>query len=224
MSLNIHNIKLGINRIYIIRDQGTIMVDAGQPGVVGRFIKKLNKHGIDPGDIRLMVLTHGDFDHMGSTREIKEVTGAKVAIHDADRLNLEQSLFNWPPGTNRWGKASRAAFMPLMKKMKIPAVKADITLGSGDFSLKDYGIKGNIVHTPGHTNGSVSVLLDTGEAFVGCLAHNMIPFRARPNLPIYGVDIDLIRESWRQIIDRGARMIYPGHGQPFPVEKILKYI
>ena len=89
-----------------------------------------------------------------------------------------------------------------------------------DYSLQEFGIDGKIVYTPGHTKGSVSVLLETGEAFVGCLAHNNLPFRFKPGLPIYGEDIRKVKDSWRLLIKQGAKMIYPAHGNPFPVDVI----
>lgn len=78
--------------------------------------------------------------------------------------------------------------------------------------------------TPRAIPGSVSVLLDSGDAFVGCLAHNGLPFTTHPVLPIFAEDISEIKESWNVLIKKGVRMIYPGHGNPFPVEKIRKHL
>ena len=162
---------------------------------------------------------------MGSAKEIREITGAKIAIHENDRINLEQGIFNWPNGVNAWGKISHGLFSPLLKnRMTFPGVKADIILDEKGLSLKDYGLSGRILHTPGHTMGSVSVLLDSGEAFVGCMAHNNLPFRFCPGLPIYADNIELIKQSWKRIIEEGATMIFPGHGKPFPIENIKKYL
>jgi glyoxylase-like metal-dependent hydrolase (beta-lactamase superfamily II) len=86
------------------------------------------------------------------------------------------------------------------------------------------GADGHIIYTPGHTDGSVSVLLDSGEAFVGCLIHNRAPFVFKPGLPIYAKDILQLKLSLKMVIDRGAKILYPGHGNPVPVQKILKYI
>jgi hydroxyacylglutathione hydrolase len=61
---------------------------------------------------------------------------------------------------------------------------------------------------------------------VGCLAHNNLPFRLKPGLPIFADDIEEVRKNWKKVIERGAKTIYPAHGEPFPVEvikKILKY-
>lgn len=225
MSAKIFNIKFGINTCYVIKEKGTIMIDGGPPKMRGIFLKKMTDYSVDPEEIQLIVLTHGDFDHVGSAKEIKEITGAKIAIHEKDRMNLEQGLFNWPKGVTNWGKISRSMFMPLIKnKMTFPGAKADIILDDSDVLLNKYGIAGRIIYTPGHTLGSISVLLDSGEVFAGCLAHNRLPFTLHPALPIYAENLNLIKESWRKLIDEGAQMVFPGHGKPFSVEIIKKYL
>ena len=97
-------------------------------------------------------------------------------------------------------------------------------LGDKGLSLKDYGIQGQVVFTPGHTFGSISVVLESGEAFVGCMAQNRPPFVFRPKLPIYAKDLELLKESWVKLINMGVTTIYPGHGKPFPVDKIIPYL
>lgn len=56
------------------------------------------------------------------------------------------------------------------------------------------------------------------------MALQIIPFRMKPGLPIYAKDIELLKKSWVTIIDQGAKTIYSGHGKPFPLKKILKYL
>ena len=96
----------------------------------------------------------------------------------------------------------------------------DILLDNKPYPLSAFGIDGEIIHTPGHTIGSVSVILDSGEAFVGCMAHNGFPFRRKPGLPIYAQDINAITENWKTLIDKGISFVYPGHGKAFPIEVI----
>jgi hydroxyacylglutathione hydrolase len=104
----------------------------------------------------------------------------------------------------------------------IPAAEVDIVLEDRAFSLVDYGIPGKILPTPGHSRGSVSVLLETGEAFVGDLAMNLFPLRLGPGLPIFAEDIRQVRQSWTLLLYEGAKMIYPAHGRPFPADVIRK--
>jgi len=224
MSSQIFTIKIGINRCYLVKDKGAILIDAGGPNRIGAFQKSFERLPIHPDEIGLILLTHGDFDHVGSAKDLKALTGAKIAIHELDRLNFERSLFNFPQGVSSWGRLLRSILNPILKKVipSIPAEKADIVLDENEYSLIDFGIPGKIVYTPGHTQGSVSVLLETGEAFVGCLAHNNLPFRFRPGLPIFAEDIEKVKESWKSLIQQGAKTIYPAHGNPFSVDIIKK--
>ncbi len=211
--------------MYLIKDQHAVLFDAGWRKGAARFSEHLSRYGIRPGEIKLIVLSHGDFDHVGGARELQELTGARIAIHEKDRINLEEGIFHWPQGANSWGKVSRAMLKPLiMRKGGFPGVRADIILDDNDLTLEEFGIRGKIVYTPGHTYGSVSLLVETGDAFIGCLAHNGLPFALRPHLPIYAMDTELLRKSWSKVIHMGARTIYPGHGKPFPVARIKKYI
>ncbi len=214
-----------LNTCYILKDKGAVLIDGAWPGEAKSFSKLLSDSGIRPEEIQLIILTHGDFDHVGGAREIQELTGAKIVMHQKDSEYLEKGIFHWPEGVTAWGKISRTIMMPFVKiKGKFPPAKVDILLGDGNFSLQEYGIPGKIVHTPGHTFGSISVVLDSGDAFVGCLAQNKAPFVFRPKLPIYAKDLELLKESWIKVINMGAATIYPGHGNPFPLEKITKYL
>lgn len=225
MATRIIPFRSAINTCYIIKDRGAILFDAGSFNRVGNFSKALAKNNIKAEEIRLLVLSHGHFDHVGGAKELKELTGADVAIHENDRKNLEGGIIQWPKGVTRWGRITIAIFKPLLKnKMAFPQLEADLVLGNNEQSLEEFGINGSIIYTPGHTPGSVSVLLNTGEAFVGCLIHNKAPFVLKPALPIYAQDIELLKKSLKMLIDRGAKILYPGHGKPVPAQKILKYL
>jgi len=225
MAVQIIPFQSGINTCYIIKDRAAIMIDGGTYNKVGEFSKTLSKHKINADEIKLIILTHGDFDHVGGTKELKELTGADVAIHENDRKNLEEGIFHWPEGVTPWGRLTHSLFSPILRKrITSQAVKADLVLEDNEQSLAEFGVNGKIIYTPGHTSGSVSVLLDSGEAFVGCLIHNKLPFVMKPRLPIYAMDIHLLKKSLKMIVDRGAKTLYPGHGNPVPVEEILKYL
>jgi hydroxyacylglutathione hydrolase len=222
MKAEIFPIKLGLNSCYLIRGNDVVMIDGGMPNKLKTFKRELSRLNIRPEEIKLIVLTHSHFDHSGSAKEIRDLTGAKIVTHESERIYLENGGMIIPKGVNTWGKLTQPIFFPIFKRVAFPKFKPDIFITDKSFQLTEYGIEGYIIHTPGHTSGSISVILDSGEAFVGCMAHNGFPFRIRPGLPIYAQDIEAIKKCWKLLIDRGVKMIYPGHGKPFPVEVIIR--
>lgn len=225
MSTDILSIRLGITNSYLLRGaKGIIMIDAGPPGKINAFKRHLARLYIMPSDIKLIVLTHSHFDHIGTAKDIQELTGAEVLIHEAEKKLIEEGKFDPPEGVTFWGKLSMKIISPFTRRIKPAPPSVNIVAGNDDISLLDYGIDGHVLHTPGHSAGSISVLLATGEAFVGCMAHAALPLRASPGLPIYAWNIDVLIESWKKIIEKGARIIFPGHGNPFPVEVMKKII
>ncbi len=222
MKISIHPVKLGVDHCYIIQGNGVIMIDGGSPNKAKGFMKAIERLSIKPEDIKLIVLTHGHWDHIGSVKAIKDITGAKIALHQEEKDWLEKSLKPLPPGVTAWGKVFvkiMAVFMPLVH---IPATHVDIVLEDEEFDLSEYGISGKIIHTPGHSPGSISVLLETGDAFVGDLAMGEFPLRLSPGLPILAEDMQRVRESWELLGDAGAKTIFPAHGEPFSIDIILR--
>lgn len=219
---SIHAIRLGIDNCYLIHGERTILIDGGMPKHGEHFLKALERLSVRPAEIQLIVLTHGHWDHIGSAKEIKEITGAPVALHLLEKDWLEKSLKPLPPGATIWGHVFvniMAAFMPFVH---VPPTNVNVVLGDEAFSLSEYGVPGVVVHTPGHSMGSVSVLLDTGDAFVGDLAMNGFPLRLGPGLPILAENMPKVRESWKVLLDRGAETVYPAHGKPFSADVIRR--
>jgi hydroxyacylglutathione hydrolase len=222
MDAEIHRLPMGICNCYLIKEDGLVLVDAGPPNHAGKLRQKLQPLSIEPTDITLMLLTHGHYDHIGSASGVKALTGCKVAISHREKEWVEQALRPLPPGIGVWG-ISLAALMRIMTLfVKFPASSVDIELGDEEFPLHPFGVNGKVLHTPGHSSGSMSLLLDTGEAFVGDLAMNGFPTRIGPGMPIFGDDRDAIKASWRLLLDNGARWIYPAHGNPFSADVLSK--
>ena len=211
-------IRMGFDTIYILKGEGVIIIDGGDPNKISKFKQGLEKASIMPADVQLIVLTHGHWDHIGSARDIKELTGAKILLHQRDMHFLDDTHPSQPPGFTPWGKTVIAALKLYTRYVHIPPFGVDIVAGDEIISLAEYGIPGKVVPTPGHTWGSMSVLLDSGEGFVGDLGMNMIPLRFTPGLPIFGDEMPIIKSSWQKLFGMGIKTIYPAHGASFPVE------
>ena len=224
MEISIYPIHMGLNTVYAVKGEGVILIDGGFPHRLAHFKDGLAKALIQPEEIKLIILTHGHWDHIGSTRDIKQLTGAKVLMHEKDMHFLAEVKQTSRTGFTLWGKIMSTLETLTSHLIHIPTFEVDIVAGNEELSLSEYGIPGRLICTPGHTWGSVSVLLDTGEAFVGCLAMNLFPLRLNPGLPIWGDDIQLVKNSWKKLLEMGAETVYPAHGEPFPAQVMSKLV
>ncbi len=221
MELTISRIALGLGACYLIRHEGAVLVDSGYPGRGRAFQRALSALGMSPGDIGLIVLTHGHADHVGSAADIVAMTGAKVAIHHADGPWLARGHSAPVQLVGSWGRYLSPAVTRIFSALPFQALSADVIVGDGGLSLEPYGVPGEVLHTPGHTPGSISVVLRDGSAVVGDLAMGGVPaLRRRPGFPYVADDLGLIAASWRLLLGRGIRTVYPGHGRPFAADEI----
>jgi hydroxyacylglutathione hydrolase len=218
----IHKVKLGVCNCYVIREGGTLLVDAGPPRQEKRFIRKLLSLSINPEDISLIFITHGHLDHIGSLHGIKAITEAEVAVNHREKEVVEQALKPVPKGVTVWGRFLIMLMKLSQKNISYESTPVDISLDDAAFSLTSYGIDGKILPTPGHSSGSMSLLLESGDAFVGDLFMNGFPMRRGPGVPIFADDIDTVKRSAKFLIESGAKTIHPGHGEPFNVAEFIE--
>ncbi|RLC28474.1 hypothetical protein DRH13_07100 [Candidatus Woesebacteria bacterium] len=196
VSENIYTIPLGFDNCYIIQDEGAVMVDGGAPKMEKGFRKAMEELPINPQDIKLMIMTHGHWDHIGPAKEIKDLTGARIAMHENEKEWLEKSLKPMHPGVTLWGNIFGGIVRMFLPFVHISSTEVDLVLGDEGLTLSEYGIPGKVIHTPGHSSGSVSILLETRDVFVGDLAMNKFPLRLTPGLPIFAEDWAKLKESW----------------------------
>jgi ribonuclease/clavin/mitogillin len=172
-----------------------VLVDLGWPGTMGRMRANLRRMGVPLEEIRYGLATHYHIDHAGLGQDLKE---AGVTL-----LTLE----------------SQEAAIGLMKQYTKPwdhynEITSEgnlmIPFGRSRTLLEEMGIGGEILSTPGHSDDSVSLLLDDGSVFTGDL----------PAPGFLGDDeaADVVRRSWALLGTRGARRVYPGHGPVRPMD------
>lgn len=210
-----YRIRLGTCNTYLIQgSNGYIMVDAGNANREKAFLHHLRKNSISPDQIKLIVVTHVHFDHVGSLGAIKNICRCPVAVHENEVGLIKKGKTVIPPGVNLLGKTVSYLGKKATENgfLKFDAVDPDIVV-TKERSLEEFGVKGSIVPTPGHTAGSMSVVLSTGEAFVGDLAVNFFGCVVPP----FAESFRELVASWRMIASLGAKTIFPGHGPPFCV-------
>ena len=222
MAVEIRRFPIGFTNSYLIKGQGVVLVDAGPRQNPDVLEKKLRALSVNPKDISLIVLTHGHWDHIACLSDLKKITGAKVAVNQREREWVEKALKPLPRVLIPWGVLVKILSRLMATTTRFSGTPVDLSLQDDGMSLEPFGISGKVVHTPGHTQGSMTVLLDTGDAFVGDLAMNGLPVRFGPGMPCVGEDPNTVKTSWRLLLDRGAKKIYPGHGDPFQADVLEK--
>jgi hydroxyacylglutathione hydrolase len=216
----VHPIRLGRTTCFLVRgDAAAALVDTSVPGSERRFQKTLARLGLRPADVRCIVLTHCHFDHVGSLKAIRDLTGAPAVMHKLDAPAVAHGDSRIPPGTTPWGRILGALFRVFGGLARYEPCAADVTIDA-DMSLGPFGIAAHVIPTPGHTPGSLTVLLDSGEALVGDLAMNGFPLRAGPGIPAFAENLEQIYSSWEKVLAAGAETIYPAHGKPFPATRL----
>jgi len=199
----------GANAYVVWRDTGRdllTLIDVGMPGNATRIIEYFESLGNPQANGCTIILTHPDLDHSGSVAELKSRLGnVKVAIHEADapRLAGEKPL-----------KEVRGAigliFRVMSPLMKFVPVKPDILLKDGEFVN---GLK--VIHTPGHTQGSISMYSESLKAiFVGDALRTDRNGNLKPPSATMTLNVEEARDSIRKIASYDFELLLPGHGLP----------
>jgi hydroxyacylglutathione hydrolase len=220
MNDKIKIIGLDFVNAYLLRAKdGFVLVDTGLPYQWKRLEKELISAGCLPGTLKLVILTHGDWDHTGNVQKLREKYNVKAAMHAGDVPQVEKGVFlkrKVRPLMYRIIFIFRMLMRKLQKnKMNIPKFKPDIILSDGQ-SLAEYGLAAKIIHLPGHTPGSIAVLTDDGDLFAGDTFVNSKKPTAARIIENFGQ----LEDSLERIMKLNVKTVYPGHGKPFLMEEI----
>lgn len=210
--------QMMVNLFLIKCNNGYILVDTGQPNGQNKIGKLLNNKKINPKDIKLIIITHAHQDHTANVVYFKKISGAKILIHEAEKEAFEKGSNSPTVPYNLLGKF----FSKIIKEAKIDVTKADIIINN-EFSLEEYGIKGKIIPTPGHTKGSLSVIVND-IIIVGDLIMGGFIKAKQAGIPFILTNKDNIIKSLKKLISYNPQTIYAGHGGPFTKEQIKKLI
>jgi ribonuclease/clavin/mitogillin len=171
-----------------------VLVDLGWPGTMGTMRANLGRADIPLREIHYSLATHYHIDHAGLAQELKNA-GVPLLMLDV-----------------------QVPFVQLMKRhIKVQDHFTEISMegnvvipiSESRARLHRLGLAGEILHTPGHSEDSVSLLLDDGRVFTGDLTHPAMVGLENP---------EVVRASWQLLKDRGATLVHAGHGpiRPLP--------
>jgi glyoxylase-like metal-dependent hydrolase (beta-lactamase superfamily II) len=173
---------------YWVVSAGTsrLLVDIGWPGTLGTMKANLKRMGVPLEEIRYALATHYHIDHAGLAEELKR-EGVPLLVLDV-----------------------QVDAIPIMKVWTKPWDRYVEITGNGNVIISfeqsrqllgQIGIAGEVLHTPGHSDHCVSLLLDDGSVFTGDLPPEAGAF-----------DNPVALATWKRLRERGARRVYPAHG------------
>ncbi len=195
---------------YLVRtDSGFFLVDTGMTNARRQLETTLDHLCCHPGDLKLIILTHGDFDHTGNAAYLHRKFNAPIAMHKMDAGMLENGDMFW----NR--KFSNNLLKKLMQLFihfkKEDECTPDMFPEDGT-SLAEYGWEASVLNTPGHSSGSICMLTPAGDLLCGDLLANST---GKPMLNSMMYDLEAGRASLARLKNLSIKTVYPGHGQPF---------
>ncbi len=216
----IHTLFTGVANTHLVTGpSGVIVIDAGMPHMARWILHRVRALGYDPRDVRLILLTHGHIDHAGSAVALRRLTGAPIALHRGDARLVATPDLKIPPARSPRIHAAVRVLERFGRWIPLETFTPDVWLDEA-FPLADVGLKGRIVCTPGHTQGSVSVALDEGAVFVGDAILNLV----RVSFPLVWEDPGAARETALRIQSLHPRLVYSGHGRTFGPSELDAFI
>ncbi|HEX8545564.1 MAG TPA: MBL fold metallo-hydrolase [Cytophagaceae bacterium] len=181
-----------INVYLLVSRTHRLLIDSGFPNSLSGLGREMRKTGFRVSDIDFLIVTHFHIDHAGAIQEIKD-QGVKYILLDVQKKYIEPME---KMAVGKW------QYTPLK-------LDDNVFLEAGDSRefLKSIGLKGVIVSTPGHSKDSISMVLDSGEAFTGDLyAQDLLG------------EIDLEQlQSWKTLKRLGVNNVFPGHGKTYRI-------
>jgi len=187
--VNVHKItgSYGANA-YLIDAERPVLVDVGAPNMFDLLTEFMN-----PTDLEYIVLTHCHYDHTFGTAQLAERTGASVAIHEEDAKLLGE---DWATASDMFG-------------VRAPSVEPDILLKGGEsLDLGDVSLR--VIHTPGHTPGSICLY---GEDVRLLFSGDTVFAAGGIGRTDLGGDAHALVDSIKLLTTLDVGILYPGHGE-----------
>lgn len=206
--IRIHRIICLYANVYVVTGQDhCFMVDTGPAAFQRVLARQLHRLGI--ARIHGVILTHTHYDHAGNAAFLQENFGAPVMVHPAEAEYLRKGLSSVPGGITFSARIMERLASGIEPKMPAFSRCEPDALPASEFNKPFLGTPLTVMSTPGHSPGSVSVVVDREIALVGDCMFGVIPKKI---LPPFGDDVGQIKHAWQQLAATGCHTFLPGHG------------
>jgi len=202
----------------IVTDEGVTIIDAGFSGHYPELLTELRAAGRDVGDVRGVVLTHGDSDHIGFAERLRRDHGVPIYVHAADahrtRTGEKPKVSTGPMRL----RATIGFFAYALRKNGLRTKYVHEVTEIADGDVLDLPGSPRIIGMPGHSPGSVAVYVpDVGAVFVGdaLTSRHVLTGAAGMQPAPFTDDPERALESLDRLADLPESWVLPGHGTPW---------
>lgn len=204
-----------VNAYLLKAGDGFILIDTGLTIHREKLLEELYLFGALPDKLKLVIVTHGDYDHAGNSRMLREKFGVLIAMHKADLPMVANGLIR-----KRKVKTLRNKFYFLIRqifgnKLDFEKFTPDIFFADGQ-SLMEFGLDATVLYLPGHTHGSIGILTADGNFFSGDTFVNT----GKPSTARLIENQGELQMTLARLKPLNIKTIYPGHGAPFDFSEI----
>lgn len=216
-----------LNAHLVIDDGRCVIVDSGLPGTVHRFVQAIQTAGLTLDRVTAIVITHGHVDHVGCAAHLRRLTGAPIIAHGGDLPHYRRER---PMGFRPSGWFGRIFLRTgLMAEPHEPFQPDQVVEGTAPLDLRPFGCRATLLPTIGHTQGSLSVLTEGGDALVGDLVSSGILlggllWTSRAKSPPFEDDPVAVARALTACLARGMQRFHMGHGGPLPAPEIARHV
>jgi glyoxylase-like metal-dependent hydrolase (beta-lactamase superfamily II) len=214
----ISRVLAGRSNVFLVSHDGkNILVDTSPSSRWKKLVNRLRQLEVEHLDA--LVLTHSHYDHVGNAARLKDKFKAKVIVHRQEADCLAKSKSVVPEGTN----ALTRFLAPRLARIANPWIKfapcqPDVEVDSS-FDLGEFGFDAYIMSTPGHSPGSISLIVDNEIAIVGDAMFGVVPGSV---FPPYAVNAGQLVASWGKLLQTNCRLFLPAHGTANSRRLVLK--
>ncbi len=211
----IKRLDLDANGYLVRTDTGYFLIDTGIADKHADLEKELECAGCQPGNLKLIILTHGDSDHAGNCAYLREKYAVSIAMHRGESQAVESGDMFLSRKTK---SLLQRIVYPFNQLSVSDRFKPDFYVEDVD-TLARYGFDAQVLHLPGHTQGSIGILTADGELFCGDLLLNT---SGKPGAPTSIDDWAAFDASIEKLKSYKINTVYPGHGKPFSMEQFMR--
>lgn len=195
------------NVFLLTNDKTNILIDTSPASMWKTLQKRLERLRIE--QINLLILTHSHFDHAANAYKIKEKYNAQVIIHQSEAKYLVAGDNILPTGTNPIIKYIVKIFAKqFISFAKYQPCEFDYTF-ENIYDLSTWGFNAYLMHSPGHTQGSVSLIIDNELALVGDTMFGIFWWTI---FPPFASDQTQMLNSWEKLLNTKCKVFIPSHG------------